>query len=97
MQILQGYNRSGKSLSQHNNESEVIMSKYTHISRNTYYKQGENISGIALDEIVTNRIFIDCDFHPICKTVTFQNCIFIHCDIWKDTTNMQNCTFHDCF
>jgi hypothetical protein len=71
--------------------------KYT-LHSNTYYKVGENLtSGCPLptddNGIVKDGIFLQCDFHPNCRLVKIENCIFIDCyghnGLWT-----ENCTTH---
>ena len=56
--------------------------------RDRYYKDQPSgtrlISGLSLpkdsDGVVRNKEFIDCDFHPNCVYVTFENCTFVGCE-----------------
>lgn len=56
---------------------------------NRYYKDrpegvGFLISGLPLpkdaDGVVRGKHFVDCEFHPNCDHVTFENCVFSRCD-----------------
>lgn len=57
----------------------------------TYFKRGQNISGIDLPDVVEGENFFRCTFHPNCESITFKDCHFHSCnDI--DTLKMVNCS-----
>lgn len=45
----------------------------------TYFKCGNNISGINPKAKYYNVRFVNCDFHPNCKQLQFTNCTFVSC------------------
>ena len=72
--------------------------------KNCYFKDDGSpravASGLLLpidtDGVVRNKTFEECDLHPLCTNVQFEQCEFIFCDIAENPYWKKHGQFTDC-
>lgn len=55
------------------------------------YMSGRPIPCDSVDNVCRNIHFVTCDFHPQCKGITFENCIFERCTLDFTAYRTINC------